>query len=219
MAYENPFLMKENPYLQRAIDSAQSDVVRNYNLVTQPAYNTAQAKSGSFGNEGIQQMNENAQKNMQGSLADISTGMRFNDYNNQQGMYRWDQAFNRDVFNDAVGQNQSNMQLGMGLLGTLNNFNAQDLANATTIKNTPLNYQTQFVNQANATGGMGQTATSTQGTSSSPMTAALGGAQLGSSFQNWWNRTGNSASAPISQDNQNAFEAYGAGNNWWGTGG
>ncbi len=186
MAYQNPYLGESNPYLEGQIDAAHSDVVRNYNLTTQPAYNSAMVKSGSFGNSGIQQMNENAQRNMQGSLGDISTQMRGQDYRDRQGMYRWDQEMNRNLFNDAFGQNQSNVQLGMGLLGQLNGYNQQDLQNANRIQNTPLDYWQQFSNSANAAGGMGGTQTANQGTSSSPLTAALGGAQLGSSAMNWW---------------------------------
>jgi hypothetical protein len=40
----------------------------------------------------------------------------------------------------------------MGLLGTLNGYNQQDLTNATNVQNTPLNYYGQFANQANAFG-------------------------------------------------------------------
>jgi len=195
----NPYLGSGNPYLQQNIDKAQGDVVRNYNMTAQPAYNSAMVKSGSFGNEGVQQMNENSQKNLQDSLGNISSTMRGADYQNQQnlymqnraqdiGNYQWDQGFNRNLFNDAYSQNMNNLQTGVGLLGTLAGYNANDLTNANTIQNTPLNYWSNFSNQAN---GMGQgygTTTGTVGTTSSPWTAALGGAQLGSSAMGWWNR-------------------------------
>lgn len=195
--YQNPYLAKENPYLQQTIDKAQGDLVRNYNLTTQPAYNSAMVRSGSFGNEGVQQMNENAQKNLQGSLGDVSNSMRMQDYNNQQSMYRWDNEFNRNLYNDAYSQNMNNLTTGVGLLGTLAGYNANDLTNANNIQNTPLNYWSQFSNAAN---GMGQgygTSTSNMGSSSSPFTSALGGAQLGQAAMGWWNRNNsqNQASA------------------------
>lgn len=184
----NPYLGQNNPYLQQNIDKAQGDLVRNFNLTTQPAYNSAMVKSGSFGNAGIQQMNENAQKNLQGSLGDVSNSMRMQDYNNQQNMYRWDNEFNRNLYNDAYSQNMNNLTTGVGLLGTLAGYNSNDLTNANNIQNTPLNYWSQFSNAAN---GMGQgygTTTSNVGSSSSPITSALGGAQLGQAAMGWWNR-------------------------------
>ena len=186
--YQNPYLAKENPYLQQTIDKAQGDLVRNYNLTTQPAYNSAMVRSGSFGNSGVQQMNENAQKNLQGSLGNISDSMRMQDYNGQQNMYRWDNEFNRNLYNDAYSQNMNNLTTGVGLLGTLAGYNSNDLTNANNIQNTPLNYWSQFSNAAN---GMGQgygTTTSNMGSSSSPITSALGGAQLGQAAMGWWNK-------------------------------
>lgn len=208
--YTNPFLGKENPYLQQNIDKAQGDLVRNFNLTTQPAYNSAMVRSGSFGNAGVQQMNENAQKNLQGSLGDVSNSMRMQDYNNQQGMYRWDNEFNRNLYNDAYSQNMNNLTTGVGLLGTLSGYNSNDLTNANNIQNTPLNYWSQFSNAAN---GMGQgygTTTSNMGSSSSPLTSALGGAQLGQAAMGWWNRN--------NSQNQAAASNTPAGSAGFGTG-
>ena len=204
--YTNPYLAKENPYLQQTIDRAQGDLVRNYNLTTQPAYNSAMVRSGSFGNAGVQQMNENAQKNLQGSLGNISDSMRMQDYNNQQGMYRWDNEFNRNLYNDAYSQNMNNLTTGVGLLGTLSGYNSNDLTNANNIQNTPLNYWSQFSNQANSMGQGYGTTTSNMGSSSSPLTSALGGAQLGQAAMGWWNRqNGNTASSLNSNAAANGY--------------
>jgi len=212
----NPYLGQGNPYLQANIDKAQGDVVRNYNMTTQPAYNSAMVKSGSFGNSGVQQMNENAQKNLQGSLGDISNNMRMQDYTNQQEMYKWDQGFDRSLYNDAYSQNMNNLTTGVGLLGVMNGYNQQDLANGTQIQNTPLNYWQQFANQANAFGQGYGTQTSQMGSSSSPMTSALGGAQLGQAAMGWWNSpTGYQASG-----NTSGYSTSPAWDNWaGGTGG
>lgn len=199
----NPFLGRDNPYLTDKINAAQGDLVRNYNLTTQPAYNSAMVKSGSFGNAGVQQMNENAQRNLQQSLGDISTNMRGQDYQNQQQLfmndraqnianYQWDQNFNRQLFNDAYGQNMGNLQMGIGLLGTMAGYNANDLTNGTNIQNTPLNYWSQFSNAANSiANGFGTSTSTTPGGGSNPLMGALGGAQLGSSLWNSWNGGGN----------------------------
>jgi hypothetical protein len=208
--YTNPYLAKENPYLQQTIDKAQGDLVRNYNLTTQPAYNSAMVKSGSFGNAGVQQMNENAQKNLQGSLGNISDSMRMQDYNGQQSMYRWDNEFNRNLYNDAYSQNMNNLTTGVGLLGTLAGYNSNDLTNANNIQNTPLNYWSQFSNAAN---GMGQgygTTTSNMGSSSSPLTSALGGAQLGQAAMGWWNRN-NSQNQATASNTPSGSAGFGTG--------
>ena len=185
--YQNPFLGQQNPQLQGVIDSAQGDLVRNYNLTAQPAFNAAMLKSGSFGNAGVQQMNENGQLNLQKSLGDVGSKLRFNDYTQQQDMYKWDQDFGRTLYNDSFSQNQQNLQTGIGLLGTMNQFNNQNLQNGTTIQNTPLNYYQQFANTANSIGQGYGNSTTTQGTSSNPAMQALGGAQLGNSLWNQYN--------------------------------
>lgn len=191
-SYTNPYLGQQNPQLQSVIDSAQGDLVRNYNLTAQPAFNAGMVKSGSFGNAGVQQMNENGQRNLQQSLGDVSSKLRFNDYQGQQDMYRWDQEMGRNVYNDSFSQNQQNLQTGIGLLGTMNQWNQQNLANGTTVQNTPLNYYSQFSNLANGIGQGFGTSTQTQGTTSNPVTSALGGAQLGKSLANSWsNGSGN----------------------------
>jgi hypothetical protein len=218
----NPYLGASNPYLQQNIDKAQGDVVRNYNMTTQPAYNSAMVKSGSFGNEGVQQMNQNAQKNLQGSLGDISNSMRMKDYQDQQslymadraqniGNYQWDQGFNRSLYNDAYSQNMNNLTTGVGLLGTLAGYNSNDLTNANNIQNTPLNYWSNFSNQANGMGqGYGST-TGTVGSTSSPWTSALGGAQLGSAAMGWWNNQGRTGSSSPTDASGYALSNYGSG--------
>ena len=199
--YSNPFLGRDNPYLTNKIDQAQGDLVRNYNLTTQPAYNNAMVKSGSFGNAGVQQMNENAQQNLQKSLGDVSTNMRGADYDRQQQMYQWDQGFDRQLYNDAYGQNMNNLTTGVGLLGTLAGYNAQDLANGTTIQNTPYNYWSQFNNAANSLGqGYGTTTGSSSGGGYDPITSAIGGAQLGRSL---WGSYQNSNNYGTSGNNYN----------------
>jgi hypothetical protein len=181
----NPFLGQDNPYLTSMIDKAQGDVVRNYNMTTQPAYNSAMVKSGSFGNAGVQEMNQNSRRNMQDTLGNISTQMRGQDYLQQQDMYKWDQGFDRSLYNDAFGQNQQQFQNAIGLLGQLQGYGAGDITNANNIQNTPLNYFQQFANSANSMGqGYGNTTVS--GGGSSPLVGALGGAQLGAQFAKQW---------------------------------
>ncbi|VTU34127.1 hypothetical protein [Variovorax sp. RA8] len=205
---DNPYLGTSNPYLQQMIDAASGDVVRNFNLSARPASNATMVRSGSFGNSGLEEMARNDEKNLQGSLSDIATKLRFGDYTQQQDMYRWqkgfgegqrqfdegtrryEQDFDRGVFNDAYAQNMGNLQAGIGLLGTLGGYNALDQQNAGFEQTAPLNYLQQFSQIASGLGGMGGTSTGTQGTSSNPLLSAVGGAQLGNS---WWRQGGGSS--------------------------
>jgi hypothetical protein len=212
----NPFLGQDNPYLQSIIDLSSKDMVDNFNRTTQPAYNAAMVKSGSFGNSGIDAANLAAQGQLQTNLGDLSSKLRFNDYGQQQGMYQWQQQFDqngqqwqnqfdRSLYNDAYGQNQQNLQTGMSLLGMLGGLNGQDITNSTNYQNTPLNYLTQFSNMAGAAGRGGQTSTVTgnNGGGTSPITSALGGAQLGNAIGNWWNSGSGNTYQGINQNAQN----------------
>lgn len=225
-AASNPYLQQQNPYLQQMIDAASADVVKNYNLSAQPAFNAAMVRSGSFGNSAINEMNQQAQSQLQQNLGNLSNQMRAQDYNNQLGMYQWqqqfdagnywrDQDFNRATFNDAFNQQQANFNNGLGLLNMLNGFNQQDLNNATTIQNTPLNYLQQFANTAGGLGSGGSTQTINGNQQSDPVSAAIGGAMAGNRIQNAWNTNQYNSGTNYSNDLAN----LGNSNNWWGTGG
>ena len=240
---DNPFLGQANPYLQANIDAASQDMVNNYNTSTQPAFNRAMVQSGSFGNEGVNQMNQQAQDTLQKNLGNLSNTARMQDYNQQQAMYQWqsqydtgkDQwnrqfgegqrqynqnfdeskrqwqnqfdttnqqwnlGFDRGVYNDAYSQNMQNLQMGMGLLGTMGGYTSGDIQNATNQQNTPLNYWQGFNQQANSLGQGYGTGTQTMGTTSNPVAGMMGGAQMGSALQNygqqqgWWGNSNNQA--------------------------
>ncbi|WP_431509750.1 hypothetical protein [Variovorax sp. DAIF25] len=211
----NPFLSKPgqtNPYLQDIIDLSSRDLVNNFNATTQPAFNAAMVRSGSFGNSGIDAANARAASGLQTNLGDLSSKLRFNDYTQQQDMYKWqkgfdengrqfDLGFDRATYNDAFGQNQQNLQTGLGLLGLLSGANDSDLAAGGAIRDTPLNYLTQFGNLGSTIGRGGQTQQTTQTGTSSPITGALGGAQLGRTLGglfgggNTWQGINNSAAS------------------------
>jgi hypothetical protein len=226
---QNPFLTGSgNPYLQANIDAASADLVKNYNLSAAPAQNAAAVRSGSFGNSALGEMAQQDQNILQKNLGNLSNSARMQDYQNQQGLYmgqqasniaqnEWNLGFGRDLYNDAYGQNQQNLQTGIGLLGTLGQYNQGDLTTATNVQNTPLNYWSAFTNGANALGGQGGQATTTQGTTSNPLLSGLGGAQLGSNLWSQWNNSG--SSTPQQTSSQiGAFNNLGSSNNgWWGT--
>lgn len=175
----NPFLGTNNPYLQGQIDSTMGDITRNYNLAVKPQTEAAMARSGSFGNSGLQQLQGEQQRQLASTLGSTANNMRMQDYGNQQQMYQWDQGFNRNVFNDGFSQNQQNLSNYMGLLGQANQFNQQDIANTTAMYNAPLGYQQAFSGMANAAGGVGGTSSSSKTGTGSALTGALGGWGLG----------------------------------------
>lgn len=205
---DNPFLGTGNPYLQQAIDAAGGDMTRNFNLIKRPANNAAMLRSGSFDNSALSELNANDERNLQGSLGEMATRARMQDYGQQQDMFRFQRGFDRDVFNDSYAQNMGNLQAGVGLLGTMAGYNAQDVAGTTTQQDQPLTYWQQFANQASGIGSGFGTTTNRQGTTSNPLMSALGGAQLGSS---WWNNR-QSQPAQLNNTGDNSWtsgQAYG----------
>lgn len=224
---QNPFLTgANNPYLEANIKTAQDDTTRAYNLAQVPAQNAAAVRSGSFGNSALGEMANQDQNLLQKNLGNLANSAHMQDYQNQQQLYmgqqatntqqdqfkqnfgenqrEWNLGFGRNVYNDAYGQNMQNLQTGIGLLGTLNGYNQGDLSTATGVQNAPLNYWSSFTNGANALGGQGGQATTTQGTSSNPLLSAAGGAQLGSNLWNtgtkngWWGGSSGSSTGDTS---------------------
>lgn len=78
------YLSEGNPYLTGQIDAAQGDVLRNYTNNILPRIDTLNARSGSFGNAGIQQYEQNTQKDLVDSLGRISTDMRYRNYGDER---------------------------------------------------------------------------------------------------------------------------------------
>jgi len=222
----NPYLGKANPNLEGIVDMTSRDLVNNYNRSTQPAFNAAMVRSGSFGNSGIDAANVAAQGQLQQSLGDNASKLRFNDYTQQQQMYQWQQqqdasngqfnlGFGRALNNDAYGQSMGNLQAGIGLLGTLGGYNQQDITNSTNQQNTPMNYWQQFSNAANGMANGFGTTTGTTGTTSNPLASLLGGAQLGSSWWNSRNSGGTGGSGSTGGAGGNTGSSGGGDNSWW----
>lgn len=110
----NPYA-GSNPYLQQQIDSAMGDVTRNWNNIQKPQWDTAMQRSGSFGNSGIAQANQMAQSDMQRNLGQIASGMRFQDYTQQQqlGESAANRALQAGQFNATMGENYAGRQDSM----------------------------------------------------------------------------------------------------------
>lgn len=195
----NPFLGQNNPYLQKQIDGTMGDMARNYNLLTVPQQVSAMTKSGSFGNSGLQQMQDNSLLNQQQAMGQQANAIRAQDYNNQQNMYQWDQGFNKSIYDTTFNQNQQNLQNVTGLLGAMQGYNAGDIANSTNIQNTPMQYWQQFSNGANQIGGQG--GSSNQSMPGNTMAGVMGGALLGNNIYNWGSKNMGWGNSPMGQPN------------------
>ena len=79
-ATKNLLFGQSNPYLGQQIDAAQGDLARNWNNVAKPQWDTSMQKSGSFGNAGVMQANQNAQSDLQRNMGRIGSDMRMADY-------------------------------------------------------------------------------------------------------------------------------------------
>lgn len=135
----NPYGMG-NPYLQTAIDSAQADANRAFQNSTMPAFDRQMQASGSFGNTGVQQMQQQAMSDHGRNLGNIASGMRMQDYTQQQQLA--ENALNRQQqmsqFNASnalqagqfnAGLNAGDIARNLGALSQLGMFNAGQLNN------------------------------------------------------------------------------------------
>jgi hypothetical protein len=194
-----------NPYLDQTIQDSLGDTVRAFNMGVSPSIRSSMVRSGSFGNSGLEQMAGEAERQLATTLGRQANDMRSQNY--------WaDQNFGRTLFQDAQTNNLNNASFGLGLLGTLNSFNQQDLANANQVQQTPMNFWQQFANQANAIGQGFGTQQSNMNMQGSPLMGALGGAQLGSQWGKAWGGGGSGWSNP------NGWGGTSLGNHFLGNG-
>ncbi|MDR3005270.1 MAG: hypothetical protein LBV14_13685 [Acidovorax sp.] len=75
---------QQNPYLDQQVANAQKSVVDSYNLTAKPQMESAMVGSGSFGNSGLQQMQQQSQNQLQQNLGNVATQMYGNAYNTNQ---------------------------------------------------------------------------------------------------------------------------------------
>lgn len=79
------YLNAGNPYLTAMIDKSSGDVTRNYNNVIRPQQDSLMARSGSFGNAGVQSTINEQARGLGDTLAGISTTIRGQDYGAERG--------------------------------------------------------------------------------------------------------------------------------------
>jgi hypothetical protein len=76
--------LNNNPYMDALVNQAQGDVTRNYQNVIAPQLDALDARSGSFGNSGVQNVLGQSQYQLGQTLGDISTNLRGQDYANER---------------------------------------------------------------------------------------------------------------------------------------
>ena len=220
-----------NPYLDKSVNDSLAATTRAYNNTTAPAYTSAMVRSGSFGNSGLEQAQNESARTYQDTMGKQANDMYSNNYQfgqsqaQQQNQFgrtldqqhnqfgrsldqsnsQFNLNFDRGTYNDSFSQNQTNLGNAFNLMGMQNQGNQQNLGFGTQIQNAPMNYYQGFANTANSIGnGFG----SSQGTSrapGSPLMGALGGAQIGSQFARQFGGGGGSSS-PIA--NTNYYDPY-----------
>lgn len=94
-----------NPYLDQMVGKAQQSMVDSYNLGAKPQMEAAMAGSGSFGNSGLQQMQQKSQSDLQDNLGNVATQMYGNAYNtnqaNQLAALGMAQSYGNQAYTDA----------------------------------------------------------------------------------------------------------------------
>jgi hypothetical protein len=189
----NPYLGMDNPYLNHSIDSASQDAMRNL----MPAFNQAQAASGSFGNSGVADTFGRAAGN---AVGNISNNARMNQFNQNSQMTQslgfgnaqlsqGDLARNSNLAQTGINNDIGQYNQGAGVInnaafntpqfqgagasnqGTL--FNASSLAN--NAQWSPLQNYSNLVN--GSYGG-----SSSQPYYSNPVNGGMGGAVIGTAI-------------------------------------
>jgi hypothetical protein len=77
--------LNNNPYLNQAIDQTLGDVTNQFNTTVAPSMAATAMKSGSFGNTGYQEMEQNQRNQLADRLGGISNNMRMGAYEAERG--------------------------------------------------------------------------------------------------------------------------------------
>lgn len=98
-----------NPYLDAMVGKAQGNIVDQYNNVIRPQQDVLSARSGAFGNSGVDATINQQQKQLLGQLGDVSTSMYGSAYNS-------DRQLQSQAVNQAQAYSDPSRLLSSGLL-------------------------------------------------------------------------------------------------------
>jgi hypothetical protein len=184
----NPYLSGENPYLQSTIDSTLGDITKNYNQTVKPAMSTAQARSGSFGNSGLQEVQRNQEQNLASELGKASSNLRFGDYQQRAQMYGQERDRQMQATQNAPNfanvdytDLQAMQQAGNALQGQQQSERTADFNQYLDSREWPFKTFGAW-GSAMGNGGGSTPQTYQQNTGANVLGGALAGAQIGSSI-------------------------------------
>jgi hypothetical protein len=78
--------LNSNPYLDQTVANAQGDLVKSFNQVQKPAWDTAMQRSGSYGNTGVAQSAGFGADTLQQNLGRVATDIRGNAYGQERNL-------------------------------------------------------------------------------------------------------------------------------------
>lgn len=188
-----------NPYLQQMGDMMAGTMTNNWQRKVQPQIASRAIAAGGFGGsrQGVAEANSANDLNMGigsalSNLYGQGYGQGLNYDLGQQNMGLGYANLDRSINNDNLGWQMQGANFGLGIYDRMQQANQLGLQTGSQIQNTPMNYWSQFANQANSIGqGYG---TQTSQTGGNPMMGAIGGAQLGNQAANWWSSQNNNSS-------------------------
>lgn len=177
--------LNNNPYLTDLVNSAQGDMTRAYNESVVPQQNAMRARSGSFGNSGVEQAIGSQANDFTKQLGNISTQIRGTDYANERSRMQGAIGMAPGIANQDYVDANALTQAGAG-------FQAQNQAQLSDTYNRWLDQQNYGQRQLETLGkglGMNFGSTTTGGQAGGGATGmakgAIGGAAAGAPLGPW----------------------------------
>jgi hypothetical protein len=178
-----------NPYLQQQADAITNQVNQNWTRVQQPSIRSGAMAAGGFGGsrQGVVEANalNDINQGLSNSLANLygtdwtnaqNRGLQQQQISNSYNLGLGNLALGNDtldanIYNRNFDNQMASANFGLNAYNTMMGYGQQGINNATTVQNTPLQYQQYFNSAYNAGGGQGGTTTGVQGTTSNPWMA------------------------------------------------
>lgn len=104
----------DNPFLQQQINATTKDATTAFNDVVNPQFDRMAQASGSFGNTGVEAARNRAMGEFGQNLANTVSGMRMQDYSNQQQLAESALNRNQQVNLANAGFNAGDLNRNMG---------------------------------------------------------------------------------------------------------
>jgi hypothetical protein len=109
--------LNANPYMDQMVQQVQGDLTRSYNESVVPQQNAMRARSGSFGNSGVEQAIGSQANDFTRQLGNVSTQLRGNDYANERSRMQGAIGMSSGVANQDYVDANAVTQAGAGFQG------------------------------------------------------------------------------------------------------